>query len=668
MYRALLCQLIESVPTVQDMVDPDSMKIFKDQGWPVELLKDLLREAVRLYQYKGSLTCCIDALDECDEDEIRDMLVLFEDLGEMATLEELPFFVCFTSRHYPNITITHTEHIVIDDLRGHQDDISKYVQRRLNICVATALKEELATEIRRKSSGVFLWVVLVVSLLNKTKDQGNPHLLHDRLRELPASLHALFDNILERDKPDANFLPIILWALYARRALTAPELYSAVMVSTNRLTETTIKWNADLVNEQVLRDFITTSSKGFLEIAVVSDILRRRSLFRIWPLANLSVQFIHESVREYFLDYGLQRLDPALSAVGEEAQAAIQQRLARWALSYMELSLAQHLSSVGSLQAASSDSVLNLHGTHSSQFLEYVLTDGAYCRPYCSRLVRASNNGFVHQHVENPRRMKLIGETFGACDMDTFPSRSSFRVKLHLRAISALECLLQHGQDIPTGIAHCEIDRHAYHVAQLKITCVLLAECFHDCDSGSPPRHECAIFLQALIDRQPEEYVWNLSAQQLSERLIAAVEIEMPLLVHVTVVAMATRGTLADVPLVKICTLLQKMLLSVARRVKEALILGLSFYFPEKEFYSSEYENKVESARRHCSISSEMQWHVVLTEAREVASHKDMKLYLSTSRYNKRETDGLELSPRFMIGASISDLTDFAVTRNFWYL
>lgn len=63
-----------------------------------------------------------------------------------------------------------------------------------------------------------------------------------------------------------------------------------------------------------------------------------------------------------------------------------------------------------------------------------------------------------------------------------------------------------------------------------------------------------------------------------------------------------------------------------------------------------------------------MQWHVVLTEAREVASHNDVELYLSTSRYNNWSPDLPEPSPLVMKRRSVSDLTYFAVPRNFWYM
>jgi hypothetical protein len=47
----------------------------------------------------------IDALDECPESEIRDLVEFFEDLSEVAAAKGIRFRVCFSSRHYPNVSL-----------------------------------------------------------------------------------------------------------------------------------------------------------------------------------------------------------------------------------------------------------------------------------------------------------------------------------------------------------------------------------------------------------------------------------------------------------------------------------------------------------------------------------------------------------------------------------
>lgn len=316
MYRALLYQIIEDVPELQNLVEPEAKECYKQQGWPLELLKDLLRDALLVYGRKQTITCYIDALDECDEDEVREMLVSLEELGSETTAAGVEFSACLASRHYPNLRVSHLEEIVLNDRHGHQDDISRYVESKLNL-QKVEQKLELASEIGRRSSGVFLWVVLVVAILNKLGAQGNVHQLQNRLQAIPTNLRELFDNILDRDESNENLVPMIQWTLFAGRRLSAIELYMAVMLCTSHSASTAGLWHKSLVDEQVLRDFILISSKGLLELSQVVQMSAPE---------DTNYGFIHESVREYFLDTGLQRLDPTLRG---NVRATSQDRLAR---------------------------------------------------------------------------------------------------------------------------------------------------------------------------------------------------------------------------------------------------------------------------------------------------------------------------------------------------
>jgi hypothetical protein len=330
MYRALLHQVVLEVDTLPDLVEPVMMANFQKTGWPLELLKELFREISLWFSDRGGLVCYIDALDECDEDAIRDMLSLFEELAEQATLAGLRFSVCFASRHYPNIKVEHREEIILDDIEAHHDDISLYVQHRLKVHDADH-RRELADEVMQTSSGVFMWVVLVVAILNKFDDRGDVQNLRARLREIPPTLTELFDDILSRDRPDENTVPIIQWSLFSGRPLSAAELYYAVMMSKNQLNQTTLELDKRVANGRTLHNFIITSSKGFLEATSTNiDAIDKR---------NVSYQFIHESVREYFLTYGLKKLDPNL---GTDAIHASHARLARSCAAYTNLFPTDH--------------------------------------------------------------------------------------------------------------------------------------------------------------------------------------------------------------------------------------------------------------------------------------------------------------------------------------
>jgi hypothetical protein len=115
MYRSLLYQILEQVPELQGVLAElmplrNALRRETSIEWNVETLKEGFEVAIRTLDLKP-LVCFVDALDECDEDEIRDMVSLFEHLGGICSMGM--FRVCFASRHYPQITISKALHLII---------------------------------------------------------------------------------------------------------------------------------------------------------------------------------------------------------------------------------------------------------------------------------------------------------------------------------------------------------------------------------------------------------------------------------------------------------------------------------------------------------------------------------------------------------------------------
>lgn len=360
MYRALLYELIKNCLPLQEKVEMNVREFYKKRGWPLELLKELFREAVLYNTRTSDLTCYIDALDECEEDDVRDMLASFEAVAREAISLGLRFLVCFTSRHYPNITIDHREEIIIDDMEGHHDDISLYVQHRFKL-YSSHQRSALAKEISQRSSGIFLWVVIVVSILNRASDSGNIHQLRDRLLTIPTSLRELFDDILVRDETTENLVAVAQWTLFAARPLTAAEFHYIVLLGTGQLPAEAKEWDTESFDGRALHAFMLTSSKGFLEPRSTSlsskvssqdnSALQRSDRPSSSPGPELPsssaspdtdsiYEFIHESAREYFLEQGLKRLDPTL---GDDIAAASHERLAQICTRVVELQPAGRL-------------------------------------------------------------------------------------------------------------------------------------------------------------------------------------------------------------------------------------------------------------------------------------------------------------------------------------
>lgn len=345
MYRCLLYQMVDLVPQLSSKVKVPDRRVYHSKGWPLALLENLFRQAVLRISGKQPLNCYVDALDEGeDDDKVRGTVDLFCELAEQAASEKLPFRVCLASRYYPKISVHYLEEIRLEDQKGHRRDIASYVQGKLKLG-GGQIKEELASEIIRRSSGVFLWVVLVIVILNKEGDRGNQHLLRNHLRRIPDDLHDLLEALQKRDPFDERFLPAISWVLFAFTPLTIEQLYFAILTSVGQLTAQNVLWDRNTIDASVINDYILSSSKGLLEIGPEEYVQNNYSRELATSEAGISstrdprlgakVQFIHEAVREYFLGDGLFRLDPDLA---ENAVAVCHNRLSQICQTYVRTS------------------------------------------------------------------------------------------------------------------------------------------------------------------------------------------------------------------------------------------------------------------------------------------------------------------------------------------
>lgn len=157
------------------------------------------------------------------------------------------------------------------------------------------------TEIIHRSSGIFLWVVLVVRILNTESDRGNQHRLRTSLQAIPKGLYDLFSGIIGNGDADGTLLPTILWVLFAKRSLSPLELYLAVVHCTDHNSASSVVWDWAAVDKTSIKNFITSSSRGLLQVVAPTQYASRT----LW-YENISgpeqgrglvVQFIHESVR-----------------------------------------------------------------------------------------------------------------------------------------------------------------------------------------------------------------------------------------------------------------------------------------------------------------------------------------------------------------------------------
>jgi ankyrin repeat protein len=301
MYRSLLLQLFKGFPDLQCVLDDSDLLPQSQITCPsLNSLKDLLRSAV-LKLDQRSFTCFIDALDECDEQQVMDLVYFFEDIAETCTENGVRLRICFSSRHYPYIDIDRGMRLTVENQEGHAGDLESYIKSNLRIKDPT-LVAQLQERMLVKASGVFLWVVLVVDVLNDENRRGRLN-LRNRLEQVPSELSELFKDILRRDNSNAEELQLcLLWILLSKRPLKPEEYYHALW------SGLVLKGLAD----SEIPSVDTTDATDCFYKSVVSS---SKGLAEITKAKQPTVQFIHESVRDFLIkDNGLAEIWPDLKA------------------------------------------------------------------------------------------------------------------------------------------------------------------------------------------------------------------------------------------------------------------------------------------------------------------------------------------------------------------
>ncbi|OLN96219.1 Ankyrin-3-like protein 3 [Colletotrichum chlorophyti] len=306
LYRSLLHQLLSKFPDLEEVLDDTSLipvvPIEKRSFPTIDVVRTLLWKAIKSLRHR-QLICFVDALDECDEAQVREMVVFFEGLWDHATANHVRLKICFSSRHYPHIDVRHGLRLVLETQPGHRQDLEKYVQSHLRASGTGQHVDNVRSQILEKAGGVFMWVVLVVAIVNKEYVRGYGFRVKKRLNDIPTELSELFKDILRRDNDNMeDLLLCIQWVLFSERPLRPEEFYFAMLsgLPEDHDGEEVMTYDPELVTTEAMELFVTGCSKGLAEIT---------------KFAIKTVQFVHESVTDFLIkDNGLQYLWPDLAS------------------------------------------------------------------------------------------------------------------------------------------------------------------------------------------------------------------------------------------------------------------------------------------------------------------------------------------------------------------
>lgn len=233
LYRTLLYNLLNAEHDLCRIAFPEWHEKFLDVDPTLPMLTAALKNVVA--SLDAGNTCMffiIDGLDEYESDSIgkSDLAELMLSLTRSSKVKlllssrpEIPFETCF--KQCPSIRLETLT----------QPDILAYVEAKLwsnpSVRELTATEREditgIANAVVQAAAGVFLWVVIVVSIaLDGINSHESFSLIHQRIKSLPPQLDNLFSHILLERIPRncraesfRSLLTVLIWQTSAGRGI-----------------------------------------------------------------------------------------------------------------------------------------------------------------------------------------------------------------------------------------------------------------------------------------------------------------------------------------------------------------------------------------------------------------------------------------------------------------
>lgn len=317
--RALLHQTLTSKPYILDLLLQQRPRLeakHSEHDWSGKELQDVLMETLHLH---GSPFCIfIDGLDEIavGSDDRESIIELIEELGQLSNVK-----ICVSSRP-ENIfkqSLGSSLYPFLQTEELNESAIELYIWKRLAPFKASFPADpetyrNVASDLVRKASGVFLWVRLATkSIVDGTRNGDSWKTLRKRIDELEPDLERLFEQMWERQNANKHLYKeetarLLWYALHSSGAFeevntplgyilgTHADLSSNILPYLN--TNTTPIPGATAVFKEYEK-WLSARSAGLLEIY-------KRETQNGNPSTDSlllhGVQLIHRSAREFLLD------------------------------------------------------------------------------------------------------------------------------------------------------------------------------------------------------------------------------------------------------------------------------------------------------------------------------------------------------------------------------
>ncbi|KAF2175014.1 ankyrin [Zopfia rhizophila CBS 207.26] len=278
-------------------------------AWHYKSLKTVLK-SLQDYPLARRLYLVIDAVDEFEENDRRDVLKLLFELCSKIKYCIAKVFVASWPVGELDLCISQSHHNFIRLQDETKRDISTFARSFLDGLNLTHVLAQATEYIVENAQGVFLWVKLVGEELETYAAEGYAEeQIFEFLQRLPMELKDFYTLMFKKMNWDKRYptdaVKIFLFVLFGRRPFTVDELLHALGIPDYPDTEFTSSDDSFRKRIPSQRRIISCGG-NFLEIKPHYSTGKTCPDSRN-PQANKAagkgtVQVIHQSVREFFLD------------------------------------------------------------------------------------------------------------------------------------------------------------------------------------------------------------------------------------------------------------------------------------------------------------------------------------------------------------------------------
>ncbi|KAL1595277.1 hypothetical protein SLS60_009967 [Paraconiothyrium brasiliense] len=296
-FRQALCALLHQLFSQKPSLIHHAMKRFEKEGTGLinstGSLWAVLKDAVDDPQ-TGSVIMVLDALDECAESELEDLMRNMENQFRSNRLGHSKLKCLLTSRPYEQVVSTFR---ALSDgfprIRIPGEEESEKISQEVNHVIhfrverlarekglSNKVKGHLEDRLLKVTHRTYLWVYLVFDYLKTEDFKKTPKGLDAALETLPETVDKAYDRILNKSKEDLGVRKALAITLAACRPLTLAEMNLAMNM------DSTSQSNLNIDLEEEEHDF--------------------KSRLRSWCGLFLSIHhgriyFLHQTAREFLL-------------------------------------------------------------------------------------------------------------------------------------------------------------------------------------------------------------------------------------------------------------------------------------------------------------------------------------------------------------------------------